>query len=89
MVVRKLLSEPSHWRLLNLVPLVAMVMDILENTATSLVMARCPLHCPPGALLVPLFPPLRWLLVGASFPAMIVAIIFKIVKKKTPDMASL
>jgi len=85
----KSLPEHSQWRLLNLVPLAAMVLDFLENTATSLVMARYPLRCPPGELLAPLFTPLKWLFIGASITVMIAAIINKLVKKKTPDKAPL
>jgi len=66
-ILNRMLPSGSCWRLLNLVPLAAFVLDLLENTATSLVMARYPIHCPPGELFAPLFTPLKWLAVGGSF----------------------
>ena len=58
-LLNKTFSQGSKWRLLNLVPLAAMLLDFLENTMTSLVMARYPLHCPPGEILAPIFTPIK------------------------------
>lgn len=71
-MLNRLIPSGSGWRLLNLVPLAAFVLDLLENTTTSLVMARYPIHCPPGELLAPLFTPLKWLAVGGSFLLLLV-----------------
>lgn len=82
-LLNKILPMDSRWRILNLVPVAAMVLDFLENTATSLVMARYPLHCPPGELLAPVFTPLKWLLVGASFLILITSALFLLQKTLT------
>ncbi len=82
-LLNRILTQGSRWRLLNLVPVAAMVLDFLENTATSLVMARYPLQCPPGELLAPLFTPLKWLFVGGSFLILLTFLILILVKMMT------
>lgn len=80
-LLNKALPQDSRWRLLNLVPVAAMILDFLENTATSLVMARFPVPCPPGELLAPIFTPLKWLFVGGSFVLLLVGLsLFLIVR---------
>lgn len=64
----------SRLRLLNLVPIAGFGLDLLENTATSLVMARYPLHCPPGELLAPVFTPLKWMAVSLSMLILVAAL---------------
>lgn len=72
-LLAQVLPPGSKWRLLNLVPVGAFVLDLLENTSTSLVMARYPIHCPPGELLAPLFTPLKWLTVSACVLVVVIA----------------
>jgi len=48
---------------LNLVPVAAVGFDFLENTATSLVMARYPADCPLAAALAPGLTLVKWILV--------------------------
>jgi len=64
----------SRWRLLNLLPVAAALFDLLENSATSLVMARYPAMTPLVAELAGLFTLLKWMFVFASFVALIVAL---------------
>jgi hypothetical protein len=71
----KTFLEGSNFRLLNLIPLIAMIFDFLENTAVSLVMWRYPVPCPPGLLLAPVFTPIKWLLVVLSFFILLFALI--------------
>ncbi|HNR02613.1 MAG TPA: hypothetical protein PKK59_08770 [Anaerolineaceae bacterium] len=80
--LNRVLPQGSRWRLLNLVPVAAMVLDFLENTAASLVMARYPVNCPPGELLAPLFTPLKWLFVGGSFATLTVAVMITFFRRK-------
>ena len=80
-LLNRALPQYSRWRLLNLVPVAAMVLDFLENTMTSLVMGRYPVHCPPGELLAPIFTPLKWLFVGGSFLILFISMFFVIIKK--------
>lgn len=79
--LNKVLPLASNWRLLNLVPLAAMLLDFLENTATSLVMFRYPTLCPPGQLLAPIFTPLKWLFVVLSFVLVLFGLVSWIIKK--------
>jgi hypothetical protein len=64
------LPPVSLWRRVNLLPLLAMLFDLLENSATSLVMARYPAETALAAGLAPLFTAVKWLLVGSSFIAL-------------------
>jgi hypothetical protein len=57
----------SRWRLLNLVPVTAIILDYLENVAAVIVVARYPLQTPVIDLLAPSFTFLKWLFVSGSF----------------------
>lgn len=65
----------SRWRLLNLLPIAAALFDLLENSATSLVMARYPAMTPVVAELAGLFTSLKWMFVFASFVALLAVLI--------------
>ncbi len=77
----RIYPESAAFRLLNLVPLGAMVFDLLENTAVSLVMWRYPVPCPPGLLLAPVFTPVKWLLVVSSFLLLIYTVLLFLMRK--------
>ncbi len=66
-LLRKVLPANSKWRWLNLFPLAAFILDLLENSATSLVMLRYPERCLFGEILAPIISPLKWLAVAGSF----------------------
>ena len=51
---------------MNLAPVLAMVMDYLENITVSTVMYRFPEQTPVVAALAPVFTLLKWILVGTS-----------------------
>lgn len=73
------LKPENSWRLLNLAPLAAMLLDLLENSSAAWVMAAYPKLVPVAALLAPAFSLIKWLLVGFSFmllPAALVLFIF-------------
>lgn len=57
----------SRWRLANLAPLMGMLLDYLENLATSLVMWRYPAHTLFADSLAPAFTLAKWVFVGGSF----------------------
>ncbi|MCS6825981.1 MAG: hypothetical protein NZ553_05125 [Caldilinea sp.] len=65
----------SPWRLLNLLPVAGALLDFLENSATSLVMARYPATTPVVAELAGLFTLLKWAFVFTSFAALVVALL--------------
>jgi len=66
-VYRWAFAAKSRWQLANLVPVAGMLLDYLENSATSLVMARYPALTPGIAHLAPLFTLTKWVFVNGSF----------------------
>ncbi len=56
----------SRWNLASLVPLGAVLFDLLENTATSIVMARYPASVPLAAGMAGWFTLTKWALVTGS-----------------------
>lgn len=56
----------SRWQLANLVPIGAVIFDVLENAATSIVMGMYPQGAPLAAALAPWFTLVKWILVGGS-----------------------
>ena len=58
-------------RLVNLLPFIAVLFDLLENSAASLVMFRYPLASPLVAGLAPVFTFLKWVFIGLSFIALV------------------
>ncbi len=70
----------SKWRLLNLVPLAAMLLDLLENSMTTLVMAAFPQRVRIAEIAASFFTPFKWLAVGASFLLVLLGAILVISK---------
>jgi hypothetical protein len=66
-------SLDSPWRRANVVPLLAALFDYLENSATSVVMARYPAQTPVVASLAPVFTLIKWALIMASFVLLVAA----------------
>lgn len=64
----------SRWQLANLVPIGAIIFDLLENMATSVVMARYPQASPLAAALAPWFTLAKWILVGGSSALLVVGV---------------
>ena len=64
----------SPWRLANLLPLAAVLFDLLENISASLVIARFPLRTAGFDSLAGVFTLLKWFLVFASSAALLVGI---------------
>lgn len=73
----------SKWRLLDLIPIAAMMLDFLENWMTSLVFGRYPLPSLVGQFLAPIFTPLKWLLVSISFLVLLAGFFWWIVRLVT------
>jgi hypothetical protein len=80
------ISPGSRWRLLNLTPLAGMLLDLLENSATSLVMYRFPAESVLLGWLAALFTLLKWVFVGGAFVVLVVGIVLAlrgILRRKT------
>jgi hypothetical protein len=68
-------APDSRWQLANLAPLLAAILDYLENLSTSLVMLRFPDQTPLVDLLAPVFTALKWSFLGASFVLLVGGIV--------------
>ncbi|MEE4194880.1 MAG: hypothetical protein V2J07_06755 [Anaerolineae bacterium] len=68
----------SKLQLANLVPVLGMVFDFLENSATTIVMARFPEMSPVAGFLAPIFTPIKWLFVNGSFVVLLIGAAFLI-----------
>jgi len=71
-LLSRVFHESSKWRLLNIVPLAAMLLDLLENSMTTAVMAGFPERVRFAEILASLFTPLKWVAVGGSFLLLLV-----------------
>lgn len=72
------LPPDSRLLLLNTVPLLAFLLDFLENFANILVMARYPDPTPVVEWLAPVFTLLKWTMVGASMVILLYALFLKL-----------
>ncbi|MGC9350067.1 MAG: hypothetical protein ACP5JG_18145 [Anaerolineae bacterium] len=70
-IYRRAFGPDSLMQRANLVPIVGALFDYLENTATSLVMARYPARTPVIDLLAPVFTLVKWIFVGGSFVVLV------------------
>ena len=82
-------APDSRWQIANLTPLLAMLLDLLENISTSLVMVRYPQPSPFIAWLAPLFTASKWAFVSLSFLLLILGLaqaLWNLIRKreKTP-----
>lgn len=71
----------SPVRLLNLVPLAAMLFDLLENSMTTLVFAYFPTRVRIAEILATVFTPIKWLLVGGSFFILTAALLYWVLRR--------
>lgn len=63
----KVLAPGSRWRLVNLLPLAALLLDYAENLSASIVVARWPDTTPVLADLATVFTAGKWLALAAAF----------------------
>jgi hypothetical protein len=75
----RFLSPEKPLRLVNLLPFAGVFLDLLENSAASLVMYRYPLPSPFAAFMAPVFTLLKWIFIGLSFVALISGLIVTVV----------
>jgi len=68
----KAFGPSSKWQPFNLAPILAMLFDFLENSSTSLVMARYPSRTLLVDNLAPFFTAIKWVWVYASFGLLII-----------------
>ena len=68
-------SPGSPWRLANLAPVLGVLLDYLENLATSLVMLRYPSRTPVVDILAPVLTLVKWVFVGGSFVLLLLGLL--------------
>lgn len=68
--VYRTLQMPRAWKLLNMLPAAAVLLDFLENTTVSLVMFQYPQQMIPAAAAAGVFTFLKWVFIALSFTAL-------------------
>lgn len=84
-IVFRPLEIRISWKMINLLPFGAVLLDFMENIAASIVMYRYPLRSPVIAELAPIFTFLKWSLISASFCAIIVGMCLLVIQNKKLD----
>ena len=79
--LRRLVPLSSGLRMLNLVPVAAFSLDLLENSATTFVMLKFPNKAPVAQALAPIFTPLKWIAVAASMLLVVISLVFWLINK--------
>jgi hypothetical protein len=69
------IAPGSRWRLANLAPVLGVLLDYLENLATSLVMLRYPNRTPVVDTLAPVLTLVKWAFVVGSYVLLLVGIV--------------
>ncbi|HOT93193.1 MAG TPA: hypothetical protein PLJ78_14855 [Anaerolineae bacterium] len=82
-VFQRAFASENYWQLANLIPVAGMLFDYLENSVTSLVMARYPALTPGIAHLAPLFTLTKWVFVNGSFVLLLIGIVVALWRKST------
>ena len=81
-VYQQTFAAESRWQLANLVPVAGMLLDYLENSAASLVMARYPALTPGIAHIAPLFTLTKWVFVSGSFVLLLIGIVVALWRRR-------
>ena len=80
------LSPPgARLRRVNLMPLAAVLLDLLENVTTSLVMVRYPARTPGVDLLASLSTMAKWILVAGNVVVLLVGVAALLWKRRRPE----
>jgi hypothetical protein len=82
-----LFKKEEVYQRVNLLPLAALILDYLENLATSVVMLRYPSKTVFIDQIAPLFTLLKWLTLSASFLALAFGLILFLWRKFKPQMS--
>ncbi len=77
-----LLEEDNDFRTGNLLPLFAMLFDLLENTCTTLVFMHYPTYSFFLSMLAPFFTLMKWICVSSSFLFLIIMMIWSMVRRR-------
>ncbi len=78
---KQVLKEDSELRTGNILPLLAMLFDLLENVSTSLVFSSYPDYLSFVSMLAPFFTLMKWICLGASFIFLFILVFWSFFKK--------
>jgi len=81
-VMARAFPAESRWQIANLAPVLGALLDYLENTATSLVMARYPLSTPVVGFLAPFFTFFKWVFVNGSFVLLLIGLVLAALRRR-------
>lgn len=89
-LLARLIAQGSRWRLLNLLPWIALVLDYLENFASVVVIGRYPSETPILADIATYFTMSKWLVLSAGFVVLALAGVMVVVNRvrRRPAVAS-
>ena len=90
-VYGKAFAPGSAWQLANLVPILGMLLDYLENIATSIVMMRYPIPTPVVDSLAAVLTMGKWVCVGGSFALLIAGVgvgVWRLVRERAMHKAA-
>lgn len=76
------LEKGNEFRTGNLLPLFAMLFDLLENACTALVFSQYPAYSSFLSMLAPFFTLMKWMCVGSSFLFLIIVVIWSMVRRR-------
>jgi len=79
-LIRKGWGNSQKLPLINLIPLLGLLFDLAENTATSVVMAAYPLQNTWGQFMAPIFTPLKWFFVAISMLLVFIGLLLWLIK---------
>jgi hypothetical protein len=78
---KKGLRDTVHLPMLNLIPLLGLIFDLAENSATSVVMTAYPLQNTWGQYMAPFFTPLKWIFVSMSMILLVIGLLLWVIKR--------
>jgi hypothetical protein len=78
---KKGVNNSGNLPLVNLIPLLGLLFDLAENTATSMVMKAFPFQNNWGLFLAPIFTPVKWLFVSISMSLLVIGLLLWLKKK--------
>ena len=87
----KAFAPGSVWQLANLVPILGLLLDYLENIATSIVMIRYPIPTPVVDSLAAVLTMGKWVCVGGSFALLIAGVgvgVWRLVRERAMHKAA-
>ena len=75
------LEDGNEFRTANMLPLFAMLFDLLENTCTAFVFSSYPTYKPLLSMLAPFFTLMKWICVSSSFLFLFIVLVWYFLRR--------